>query len=52
MQLLLSSQVKGEELADDDPQMSYMISGRRLPYPTFINLYTYYVSNVHFWIFN
>jgi len=26
MELLLSSQVKGEELADDDPQMSYMIS--------------------------
>ena len=26
MQLLLSSQVKGEEMADDDPQMSYMIS--------------------------
>jgi len=26
MELLLSSQVKGEELDDDDPQMSYMIS--------------------------
>merc|ERR1719331_1621861 len=26
MELLLSSQMKGEELADDDPQMSYMIS--------------------------
>merc|ERR1719342_1849540 len=26
MQLLLASQIKGEELADDDPQMSYMIS--------------------------
>ena len=26
MELLLSSQVKGEELAEDDPQMSYMIS--------------------------
>merc|ERR1719411_52136 len=26
MEMLLSSQVKGEELADDDPQMSYMIS--------------------------
>jgi len=26
MELLLSSQVKGEEMAEDDPQMSYMIS--------------------------
>ena len=26
MQLLLASQVKGEEMAEDDPQMSYMIS--------------------------
>jgi len=26
MDLLLSSQVKGEEMAEDDPQMSYMIS--------------------------
>ena len=26
MDLLLSSQIKGEEMAEDDPQMSYMIS--------------------------
>jgi len=26
MQLLLASQIKGEEMAEDDPQMSYMIS--------------------------
>ena len=26
MELLLSSQVKGEDMPEDDPQMSYMIS--------------------------